>query len=164
MFLSLRKRTKISSIHPGDTVTIEGTVRSDRESTLPGDGTPCVYYEIMTEVYKKGERGSGRPLWFPENMERKGNGFFLGDDTGEIFVDCPAEQIRMNGGYSTAGKMGKKGHRRFSARLIREGDKVLVRGIAGPPTASQGTATLSLGPDKKGRMEMSVTPGPAKSS
>ena len=162
MFLSLRKRTKISSIHTGDIVTIEGTVRPDRVSTLPGDGTPCVYYELMTEVYKKGERGSGRPLWFPETMERKGNGFFLSDDTGEIFVDCRAEQIRMAGGHRTAGKMGKKGHRRFSARLIREGDKVRVRGIAGPSAASIGSPPLSLGPDKKGRMEMSVSPNPDK--
>ena len=164
MFLSLRRRTKISSVHPGDTVTIVGTVRADRESTLPGDGTPCVYYELMTEVYRKGDRGSGRPLWFPEKMERKCNGFFLCDGTGEIFVECPADQVRMSGGHSTAGLLDKKGRRRFSARSILEGDKVRVRGIAAPPSASNGPETLCLGPDKKGKMEMAVFPGTSTDS
>ena len=161
MFLSLRKRTKISSVQMGDTVTVEGIVRAVQESTLPGDGTPCVYYELMTEVYKKGERGTGRPLWFPEKMERKCNGFLLGDGSGEIFVECLAEQVRMNGGRSTKGILDKKGRRRFSARLIREGDKLRVRGIAGSPSASNSPNTLCLGPDKKGRMEMTAFPGSA---
>jgi hypothetical protein len=158
MFLSFRKKTDVSSLKKGETSVIEGAVRAAREMVLPADGLKCVFYELMTEVYKKGERGTGRPLWFPEKLERKTGGFFVCDSTGEVYVDCPAENMMIKGGYRTAGFMDKKGRRRFNARLIREGDIVRVRGIVADPSAAGSPDALSLLPNRKGRMEIIAKP------
>lgn len=158
MFLSFRKKTDISSLKQGETSVVEGEVRAAREMLLPAEGLKCVFYELMTEVYKKGERGAGRPLWFPEKLERKSLGFFVRDSTGEVFVDCPAENMIVKGGYRTAGLMDKKGRRRFNARLIREGDVVRMRGIVSTPSGGGNPDAPSLLPNRKGRMEIIVKP------
>ena len=158
MFLSFRKKTPISQIAKGSTVVVEGAVRAAREMTLPGNGTKCVYYEMLVEVYKKGARGNGRPLWFPEKLDRKLSGFFVNDGTGEVYVDVPADQILLQGGFTTGGPIDAKGKRRFSARVIREGDVVRLRGAAVEPTAAAPGGMTMIECDKKGRLEISAKP------
>lgn len=158
MFLSFRKKTKISEINNGSTVVIEGTVRPAREMTLPNEGSKCVYFEMLTEVYKKGERGMGRPLWFIEKLDRKCSGFYVSDGTGEVFVEGPPESITLTGGFEAGGMLDKKGKRRFSARLIREGDTVRLRGKAAAPSAAVPKGVVVIEPDKKGRLEMIAKP------
>jgi len=159
MFPAFLRKTEISKISEGSTVIVEGTVRADREMALPGEGTKCVYYELLVEVYKKGARGMGRPLWFPEKLDRKLSGFFVSDGTGEIFVDVPAEQVILQGGFQTGGKLDKKGRRRFSARMIREGDRVRLRGTVASGVAGVPDGMMMLEPDRKGRLK--ITAGPA---
>ncbi len=162
MFLSLRRKTKISDITKGNTVVVEGTVRASREMALPGEGTKCVYYEMLVETYRKGARGNGRPLWFPEKLDRKLSGFFVNDGSGEIFVEVPAEQVLLQGGFQTGGTLDKKGRRRFSARVIREGDMVRLRGSAKASTASVPGDVVVIESDKKGRLEIIAKPSPKK--
>jgi hypothetical protein len=162
MFLSFRKKTKVASLCKDDTAVVEGKVRATQQLSLPGPGTKCVFYELLVETYKKGERGGGRPLWFPERSERRCTGFYVGDDTGEVYVECSAEKLILNGGYEVSGLLDSKGRKRFSARLIREGDTVRLRGVVTESSGRISKGILSITPDHKGRIELIAKPTAGK--
>jgi hypothetical protein len=158
MFLSFRRKKKVSALCTGETAVVEGKVRAVQQLSLPGPGTKCVYYELLVETYKKGERGGGRPLWFPERSERRCTGFYINDGTGEVYVDCSAEKVIMNGGYEIVGMLDSKGRKRFSSRIVREGDTVRLRGAVTESSGRISKEILSIIPDRKGRIEMNAKP------
>jgi hypothetical protein len=158
MFLSFRRKKKVSTLSTGETAVVEGKVRAVQQLSLPGPGTKCVYYELLVETYKKGERGGGRPLWFIERSERRCTGFFVNDGTGEVYVDCSAEKVTMNGGYELVGMLDNKGRKRFSSRIVREGDTVRLRGAVTESSEKISKGFLSIVPDRKGRLEMNAKP------
>ncbi len=143
MFLPwLHKKTDIGDLVPGSTRTIRGVVQCDRCLKIPPTGMGCVFYSLMEERFKKGARGQGRPLWFPETFEVRCAEFTIADDTGCIQVTASGEQVKPKGLHQDSGLVKGNKKRRFFVAYLRPGDVVIARGqITGTPTDK----TLLLG-------------------
>jgi hypothetical protein len=156
MFLRFRKRTRIADLAEDRVVVIEGEVSGKKELALPHAGTPCVYFEMITEAYRVAARGRGRPLWLPDGFDRKCSGFFLEDGTGRVWVRAEAEAIDLTGGTRTSDTVGRKGKRRYTAAMLRTGDLVRLRGTVTKPKKYEPEDVLVIAPDAKGRIEILV--------
>jgi len=128
MFLRFRKKTPISALDAGRIHTIEGVVTSPDSVPVPDTRIKCVYYFMFSEVYRKGPRGRGRPLWFVEGQRTGGTGFEVSDDTGTVWVSTAEQPVDLAGAARESGHVGKKGRRRYSVDFIRNGDTVRIRG------------------------------------
>jgi hypothetical protein len=156
MFLSWRKKTKISEIKEGQDAVVQGRVVAVREISATGSGTKCVYFSAMLELFTTGTRGRGRKMWIPQSAEERCSGFFVDDGSAKIWVTEQANALQVQGGAEETGSIGKKGNQRFFVRTIRSGDTVRIRGIASKPKGSEPAKTFVLRPGKKGRLEVLV--------
>jgi hypothetical protein len=156
MFLRFRKRTRIADLSEDRDAVIEGEVSGKKELALPHAGTPCVYFEIMTEAYRVAARGRGRPLWLPEGFDKKCSGFFIDDGTGRVWVRAEAEAIDVTGGTRVSDTVGRKGKRRYAACMIRSGDVIRLRGTVTRPKRDEPGDGLVIAPNARGRIEVLV--------
>jgi hypothetical protein len=155
MFLWLKRKTSISALRDGDERIVEGRVVPKREIGVPGTQLKCVFYSQHVDKWDRGARGKGRKMWIPVNAEEKGEGFFLDDGTGRVWVAADDPRIDVTGGAEEAGPLGKKGKHRFFARLIRGGDVIRVRGVASAPRAAEpGDVLVLRAGGKKDRLEI----------
>ena len=126
--LRIGKKTPIADLVVGEMKTLKGVVQSRQRLTVPPSGTDCVYYYLLQEVYKTGDRGRGRPLWFVEKREAKCAEFALSDGTGTIVVRSRGEDVKISGTHEEMGNVKNNRKRRYSAQLIIPGDEIIVRG------------------------------------
>lgn len=158
MFDFLRKCTRIADLKSGQNAVIRGKVECPKALFLSETKMNCVYYDILIETYKKGARGRGRPLWFPEGARRDSVGFFVVDDTGKVWIEDTTDNLVVIGGYTVGGRLDRKGKTRYSARLIREGDDVKVAGISAGEVPGDTNSRLTIHPNKKGLLKIRVRP------
>lgn len=154
MFDWLRKKKRIGDLVAGEITSIKGVVQSERKLAIPPSGTSCVYYSLMEERFGQGQRGRGRPLWFPERMERRCVEFTVSDNTGLVTVRESGERMRVTGSHREQGLVRNNRKRRFFADFIRSGDTVVIRGQV---EASPGGAPLGLVAPGSKDLKISVT-------
>ncbi len=154
MFLSLRRKTRISDLKPGKVVVIEGEILSNNELSLPGTGTRCVYFDMVTEVYKKGPRGKGRPLWLPLKADRRCAGFMVGEGNEEVWICDDVQAIIVNNGVHEAGQPPKKEFRRYSACMLQKGNRVKIRGLVDEPRQGEPSGVLVIRPTRRDIIEI----------
>lgn len=155
MYWFLRK-SPVKDLQEGRVGLVEGRVVARSEITVNGSGTSCVYYDRLEEAYETPARGRGRALWIPKGYERRCAGFFVEDATGRVWIAQGHEGLEVNGGAREHGRLGKKGTRRYTAQLLRVGDKVRVRGLVDRPKAAEPTGTKVIRVDAKGRLVVRV--------
>jgi hypothetical protein len=129
IFSWFRKKTKIADLSAGQVWTIKGVISASSQMKLPQSGTPCVYYTVMEERFGRGERGTGRSLWFPDKMAQNCIEFSVSDDTGEVVIRESGERLSVSGAHQESGPVKGKKKRRYSATYLNSGDVVIVRGI-----------------------------------
>lgn len=154
MFLSLKKRTKIAELAEGEERVVEGIANARKELTVPGTKIKCVWYYLLSEAFEHGPRGRGRRMWVPKNLQVSSDGFFVEDDTGQVWIDAGAKGAEVSGGVEESGMIGKKGRQRYLARVIRAGDRIRVRGAVARPKGAEPGDNLVLRPDRKGKLEI----------
>jgi hypothetical protein len=154
IFLRLRKKTRIADLAAGSVATITGVVQSTHRLTIPPSGTACVYYALMEERFGHGERGRGRPLWFPDKFENKCVDFTVTDDSGTITVRESSERLKVRGGHREAGPVKGSKKRRFVAEFLHAGDAVVLRGRV---DRSPDGAGFVLGAPEAGDLAIAIT-------
>jgi len=147
MFLKWRKKTPISRLVEGRMATVQGEIVASETLTLPITGTRCVFYDLLVEVYKKGPRGQGRPLWMPLNVERRCNGFYVDDGEGRVWVEGKPEAFFIKNCDHEAGEVPKHEFRRFSAWMLKDKRRIIVRGVVSKPEKGEPKDTLVLRAD-----------------
>jgi hypothetical protein len=150
MFMSFKKPAKINTLKKDIQQIIQGTVSVPREVTLPGTSVSCAAFWMMTEAWKRPDRGKGRKMWTPVDVKQETNGFFIEDDTGKIWVENNGNALDLRSGTQQSGRLGKKETSRFVARIINNGDIVRIQGIVSSPKAKEPQDTLVIRPGKKG--------------
>jgi hypothetical protein len=156
MFMSLRKRTRIDDLADGKLVVVEGRVVARSELNIMGSDEKGVYFDRMNESFEKGQRGAGRRMWVPKNMERKSAGFFIDDGSGSVWIADDVDATVVSGGKQIGGVVGKKGRARFSAQVIQEGNNVRVRGVVSRAKGAEPSDGLVIRANAKGRLEILV--------
>ena len=156
MFSIFRKKTPVSSLKADKEAIVQGEVVAREEMSLPNSGTKCVFYEKMNESFIQGARGRGRRMWVPQNMEKRFVGFFVRDASGKVWVAADTDAIDVQGGKQESGFLGKGQKKRYFAKLIISGDKVVVRGVASEPKAAEPADCMVIRPDAKGRIVVKI--------
>lgn len=156
MFLRLARKTKVANLEVGKDSIIEGTVVASSLLTLPGSGTQCVYYDVLNEVFRRGARGAGRKMWLARSVYQKLAGFFLKDDTGQVWVTADGPEVRTSKAAVESGLLGTKATARYSARLVRDGAMVRIRGRVDEPRRGEPKDGLVIRPGAKGWLDIFV--------
>jgi len=156
MFLKWRRKTPISKLVEGRPAIVKGEVKAQELVALPITGTRCVFYDLAVEVYKKGPRGRGRPLWMPLNAERRCNGFFIDDGDGRVWVEANPDAVIINNGAHEAGEVPKHEFRRFSAWMLKDKSHVIVRGIVSKPGKGEPQDVMVLRADADKSIEIVI--------
>ena len=138
MFEIFRRKTKIADVTNGKICTIQGEVEPPTPRLhFPLSKTECVYYSVIEERFGKGARGTGRPLWFPDNMESKCSEFFVADGRRRIRIRESGERVALKGAHQESGQVRKNKRRRYFASLLKPGDKVIIRGLVNADPAEK---------------------------
>ena len=156
MFLKWRRKTPVSRLTEGRKAVVKGEVVAADTVALPITGTRCVFYDLVVEVYKKGPRGRGRPLWMPLNAERRCTGFFVDDGDGRVWVEANPDAIIITNGYHEAGEVPRHEFRRFSAWMLTEKSKVIVRGVVSKSGKREPAESMVLRADEQKVIEILV--------
>jgi hypothetical protein len=156
MFSIFFKKTPISKLEEGKGALIEGEVVAREELSLSGSGTKCVYYDKMNESFEHGQRGRGRRMWVPTNMEKRSAGFFVKDESGRVWVVGDTDALDVQGGKRESGTIGKGNRKRYLAQMVQNGDKVRVKGLVSKPKGSEPADSLVIRPGAKGRLTVRV--------
>lgn len=156
MFLRFAKRTKVDQLRRGQSAVVEGTVGASSLLKLPRSETKCVFYDVLNESFRRGERGAGRKLWLPKSVEQKLTLFSIEDETGKVWVSAEGEEVELSGAPVEAGLIGNKGNARFTARFVKPGFVVRARGLIDEPRRGEPKTGLVLRSGAKGRLELMV--------
>lgn len=127
--LGFSKRKRIVDLVHGEIASVEGVVVSENDLVLL-TGTPCVYFAVLQEVYRVGPRGRGRPLWYCESYHVECDGILLSDDTDKVWIASEdRRRIFVKNALQEMGRVRGRKNRRFTARFICKGDRLVVKGV-----------------------------------
>ncbi len=141
---------------PGAIETVEGTVVSGNNVAPRGFETPCVYGAVLREIYKVGARGWGRPLWYVDGYDVACEGFLVSDCTGQVRVREDGRRMSVRKGHREIAWIGKKKNRRSIGLFIRQGDRLIIRGMVCPPDFPDPNHTFVLSAPPGKEMEMAI--------
>jgi hypothetical protein len=150
MFFNFIPSKKISDVAAGSKAVIKGRVVIDKEVALPGTHISCAAFWMLKEEWKRPLRGKGRKMWTPVDVTQGCPGFYIEDESGKIWVEHNDNALDLRTGRDEMGQLGKKETSRFTARVIKNGDVVKIRGTATAPKAREPEGSLVLRPDSKG--------------
>lgn len=109
---------------PMGLVEIHGKAKGERTANSPVSNTPCFFYKVDIEAYKRGSKGRGR--WRHVATDLDGVPFYLEDQTGKVLVDAHgAEFDLIQSGRRETRSATSRGLRRV---LWGEGDPTLTTG------------------------------------
>lgn len=121
--------TPISDLAADTQVVVEGRIVACDQVMVAGDGSRCVYLDLMRETWRKGVLGRGRPAWWLESWERTATGFQLEDASGNAWIDVDVDRLDVRRPRRVVWHEDSS-NRRCVGRMLKLGEAVHVRGVA----------------------------------
>lgn len=147
LFFRLRATKAISGLTAGVPAIVEGRVVARTTLNFSHTHEKCVYFANTESSFRLADRG-GRKLWLVDSFEQEQSGFWVEDATGRVYVPIQPRVLVVRGAALQQGDLSRE--RRWSAQLIREGDKVRIYGTPDAPSGKEPKETLALRPGPDG--------------
>ncbi len=153
LFFRFRRTTPVAKLTVGQPAIVEGKVVAKTWVTLPYAEQKGVFYALTQSTFRLSERG-GRRLWLVESFDQQQSGFWVEDGTGRLYVPIQPRHFNVRGGVMLQGDVSPT--RRWSAQLIKEGDRIRVYGTPDKPSGKEPKENLALRPSPEQAIQVLI--------